>query len=65
VSVAVGILAREVQKVDAREDDEEAAEEGDCVHSGSGIEALEEEEGRDERAGGEGYVVERVYTVSG
>jgi hypothetical protein len=26
---------------------------------------LEEEEGRDERAGGEGHVVERVYTVSG
>jgi hypothetical protein len=47
VAVAVGVVAREVEEVDAGEDDEEAAEKGDCVYGRGGVEALEEEEGGD------------------
>ena len=57
---AVGVFAREVEEVDAGEDDEEAAEQGDGVDGGGGVEALEEEAGGDEGAGGEGDVVEGV-----
>ena len=61
--IAVGVLAREVEEVDAREDDEEAAEKRNCVYGGCGVEALEEQAGCDERAGCEGYVVEGVDTI--
>ena len=57
---AVGIVAGQVEQVDAGEDDEEAAEEGDCVYGGGGVEALEQKAGCDEREGREGYVVEGV-----
>lgn len=60
--MAVRIGAGEVQQVDAREDDEEAAEEGDCVYGRGCVEAAEEEEGGDESEGCEGYVVEGVDT---
>lgn len=60
VAVAVGVVAREIEEVYAGEDDKESAEEGYCVYSGCGVEALEEEERCDEGAGGEGYIVKRV-----
>ena len=56
-AAAVGVFAREVEEVHARKNDEEAAEEGDCVHSIGCVESAEEEEGRNEGAGREGYVV--------
>jgi hypothetical protein len=58
---AVGVFAGEVQKVDAGEDGEEAAEERDGIYGVGSVEAAEEDEGGDEGAGGECYVVERVY----
>ena len=61
--VAVGVVAREVEQVDAGEDDKEAAEKRDCVYGGGGVEALEEQEGGCEGAGREGYVVEGVDTI--
>jgi hypothetical protein len=57
---AVGVFSREIEEVDAGKDDEEAAEQGDGVYGGGGVEALEEEAGGDEGAGGEGDVVEGV-----
>lgn len=57
---AVGVLARQIEQVDAGEDGQEAAEEGDRVACVDGVEALEEDEGGDEGEGGEGYVVEGV-----
>lgn len=62
---AVGVFAREVEEVDAGEDDEEAAEQGDGVDGGGGVEALEEEAGGDEGACGEGDVVEGVDAGGG
>jgi len=59
---AFGVFAREVEEVDAGEDDEEAAEQGDGVDCVGGVEALEEDEGGAEGAGCEGYVVEGVDT---
>lgn len=56
----VGVFAREVQQVDATEDDEEAAEEGYGVYRVGGVEASKEDEGGDEGEGREGYVVEWV-----
>lgn len=61
--VAVGVFAAKVEQIDAREDDEEAAEEGDGVDGGCGVEALEEETGCDEGAGGEADVVKGVDNV--
>lgn len=62
-AATVGVFARKVEEVYAREDDEESAEEGNCVDGVCGIEAAEEKEGRDEGAGGEGNVVEGIDTV--
>jgi hypothetical protein len=62
VAVALGVFAREVEEVDAGEDDEEAAEKGDCVYGVAGVEALEENKRCDEGAGGKGDVVQRIYT---
>lgn len=45
--MAVGVFAREVEEVDAGEDCEEAAEEGDGVYGVGGVEAAEEDEGGD------------------
>lgn len=59
----VGVFAREVEQVDTREDNEKAAEEGDCVYGGGGVEALEKEAGGNEGAGCEGYIVEGVDAV--
>jgi len=61
--VALGIVSGEVEKVDAGEDDEESAEEGDRVDGVGRVEATEEDEGGCERGGGEGYVVEWVDAV--
>ena len=44
---AVGVFAREVEEVDAGEDREEAAKEGDGVNGVGGVEAAEEDEGGD------------------
>jgi hypothetical protein len=63
MSVAVGVVAREVEKVYAGKDDEEAAEEGDCIYGGCGVEALEQKEGCDECACGECDIVKRVDAV--
>jgi hypothetical protein len=65
VIVAFGVLTREVEEVDACEDYEEATQERDCVDGVAGVEALEEDKGCDEGAGGEGDVVERVDTRNG
>lgn len=59
----VGVVAREVEEVDAREDDEEAAQERDCVDGRGGVEAAEEEERCNEGAGCERHVVKRVHAV--
>lgn len=65
VAVAGGVVAaRQVQQVDAREDDEEAAEQADGVDGRGGVEAAEEDEGGDEGEGREGYVVERVDSAA-
>jgi hypothetical protein len=45
---AVGVFAGEVEEVDAGEDDEEAANEGDGVDGVCRVEAAEEDEGGDE-----------------
>jgi hypothetical protein len=64
VAVAVWVFAAEVEEVDAGEDDEEAAEEGEGVDGGGGVEAAEEDEGGDEGEGCEGYVVEGVDAMN-
>ncbi len=56
-SVAVRITARKVEEVDAGEDDEEAAEEGESVDSVGSIKAAEEDEGRAECSCGESDIV--------
>ena len=60
----IGIIAREIEEIDAGKDDEEAAKERYGVYSRGSVEALEEEEGGYEGAGCECYVVERIDTVS-
>lgn len=64
VGVALWILARNVQEVDSGEDGEEAAKERDGVYSVAGIEAPEEDKGRDKGESGKSHVVERVDTTS-
>jgi hypothetical protein len=59
---AVRIVARKIKEIDAGEDDEETAKEGDGVYSRRRVEALEEEERGYEGAGCERYVVEGVNT---
>lgn len=59
----VRVAAREVEEVDAAEDNEEATEEGDGVDRVGSIETLEEDEGGTEGSSCEGYVVERCYSV--
>lgn len=61
--VSVRIVPREVQQVDAREDDQEATEQRDRVHGFGGVEALEEDEGGTQRGGGESDIVQRVHAV--
>lgn len=53
-------LARDVEQVDAHEDDKEAAEERDGVDAAGGVEPLEEDGGGDNSAGGETDIVDRV-----
>lgn len=57
---AVGVVPAEVEEVDARKGDEEAADEGEGADHVGCVEAVEEDEGRAEGGGGEGDVVERV-----
>jgi hypothetical protein len=63
-SVAVGIVAREIEEVDTGEDDEESAEQRDCVYSRCGVEALEKQERRDEGTSREAYIVEGIHTIN-
>lgn len=65
VGAALGVLAGQVEEVDAGEDDQEAAEETDGVDGVGGVEAAEEDEGGEEGEGREGYVVEGVYAGGG
>lgn len=51
--LAIGVFTGKIEKVDAGEDREEAAEEGDGVDRVGGVEAAEEDEGGDECAGRE------------
>lgn len=60
---AVGIFAREVEEVDACEDDEEAAEEGNGIYGVGRVEALEKDEGCEEREGRECDVVEWIDNI--
>jgi hypothetical protein len=62
--IAIGILAGEVKEVDSTKDDKEAAEEGDCINGGGGVEALEEETRCDECACCEGDVVQGIDAVN-
>ena len=57
---AVRVVAAEVEKVDAREGDEEAADERKGADHVRRVEAVEEDEGRAERGRGEGDIVEGV-----
>ena len=41
----IGVIAREIEEIDAGKYDKEAAEERDGVYGRGGVEALEEEEG--------------------
>lgn len=63
--MAVGVFAGEIEQVNAREYNEEAAEERDSVDNVGGVEALKQDEGGDERAGGECHIVERIDTIHG
>lgn len=56
----IWIAARQVQEVDPREGDEEAAEEGECVDGVGGVETAVEYERGTEGCGREGDVVEGV-----
>lgn len=58
--VAIWVFAGEIEQVDASENREEAAKEGDGVNRVGCIEAAEEDERGDECEGREGYVVKRV-----
>ena len=60
---AVGIVAGEVEQVDAREGDEEAADEGEGADDVGRVEAVEEDEGSAEGGRGEGDVIKRVDTI--
>lgn len=60
----VRVAAREIEKINAAENDEEAAEEGDSVDGVGSVEALEEDEGGTEGGGCKGYVIERCYSIS-
>jgi hypothetical protein len=59
---AVGVMPGKVEQIYSREDDEESAEQGDCVHCIGGIEPLEEDERSAERSRRERNVVEGVDT---
>lgn len=62
---AVGVVAAEVEEVDAREGDKEAADEGERVDGFGGVEALEEDKRGAERGGGECDIVKGVYAIGG
>lgn len=57
---AVGVVAAEVEEVDARKGDKEAADEREGADHVGCVEAVEEDEGRAEGGRGEGDVVEGV-----
>ena len=61
--MSIRVFFREVKQEDAREYDEEAAEEGDRIDFGGSVEAFEEDEGGEEDGGCEGYVVDWAYTA--
>jgi len=56
------IFARKIEKVDTGEDGKEATKEGNGVDGVARVEALEEDEGGDESAGGESDIVQGVDT---
>lgn len=56
-------LAREVEQVDAHEDDEEAADERDGVDAASGVEPLEQDGRRNDGSCGEEDVVDGVDDI--
>jgi hypothetical protein len=58
-------LPADIEQVNAHENDEEAAEEGDRVDSASGVESLEEDGAGDDGGGREEHVVDRVDDVRG
>jgi hypothetical protein len=60
---AVGVMPGKVEQIYSREDDEESAEQGDCVDCIGGIETLEENERSAERSRRERNVVEGVDTM--
>lgn len=58
--MAVGVTSRQVEKIDASEGDEEAAEQRECVDRVGRVEAAKEDEGCAQGSRGEGDVVQRV-----
>lgn len=58
------IFPREVEEVNAGEDDEETAEERDGVDRIGRVEALEEDEGRQEGKSCKCHIIKRVDTVA-
>lgn len=61
--MSVGIVSRQVEQVDAGEDDQESAKQGNCVHGIGGVESLEENKRSAERGGRKGDIVEGVDAV--
>ena len=61
--LAIGVFAGKVEEVDASEDREEAAEQGNRIYRIGGVETAEEDEGGDKCAGRESHVVKRVHAV--
>lgn len=57
MAVAFWVFARQIEEIDTSEDCEKTTKERDCVDGIAGVEALEEDEGCDEGAGGESDVV--------
>lgn len=61
--VPIRIGPGQVQEVDSGEYDEEAGQERNDTDSIRRVEAAEEDEGRTQRCGGEGYIVEGIDTI--
>lgn len=58
-------MAREVQEINASEDDEESTKQRYRVDGVGGVESLEEDKGGTEGRGGKRNVIEWVHTVGG
>ena len=60
---AMGIGSRVIQKIYAREDDQESTEKGQSIDSRSRIEAFKEDKGSAESGSRKGDIIKRIYTT--